>query len=182
MLFLSLLDAPGATRGSRRTRDDRTPFVRQVQLAEWLAPPQPHISLWLRYGHRGDWANLLSQSTPEVLTAEWVDRIVEVYATFPTWGWLGCTHTCASVATGAQTQGHSIANVILSKHRLLHPHRGFMPICAGCQQPIVGSSCQALAARSASISATIASQSATSFCCSARSPSVTPTSISWTST
>jgi hypothetical protein len=29
---------------------------------------------------------LLSLRTPEVLTAEWVDRIVKVCATFPTWG------------------------------------------------------------------------------------------------
>jgi hypothetical protein len=86
VLFLSLLDAPGATRGSRRTRDDRTPVVRQLQLAEWVGVPQPHISLWLRYWHRGDWANLLSQRTPEVLTAELIERIVEVCATFPTWG------------------------------------------------------------------------------------------------
>jgi len=86
VLFLSLLDEPGATRGSRRTRDDRTPFVRQLQLAEWLGVPQPHISLWLRYWHGGDWANLLSLGSPEVLTAELVARIVEVCATFPTWG------------------------------------------------------------------------------------------------
>ena len=86
VLFLSLLDVPGATRGSRRTRDGRTPLVRQLQLAEWLAVPQPHISLWLRYWHSGDWANLLSLRTPEVLTTELVDRIVEVCATFPTWG------------------------------------------------------------------------------------------------
>jgi len=86
VLFLSLLDEPGATRGSRRTRDDRTPFVRQLQLAEWLGVPQPHISLWLRYWHGGDWANLLGLGSPEVLTAELVARIVEVCATFPTWG------------------------------------------------------------------------------------------------
>jgi len=86
VLFLSLLDAPGAERGSRRTRDGRTPFVRQLQMAEWLAVPQPHISLWLHYWHSRDWANLLSQSTPEVLTAELVNRIVAVCATFPTWG------------------------------------------------------------------------------------------------
>lgn len=86
VLFLSLLDAPGATRGRRRTRDGRTPVVRQLQLAEWLAVPQPHISLWLRYWHSGDWANLLSLRTEEVLTTELVDRIVAVCATFPTWG------------------------------------------------------------------------------------------------
>ncbi len=86
VLFLSLLDVPGAARGSRRTRDGRTPLVRQVQLAEWVGVPQPHISLWLRYWHSGDWANLLSLNSPLVLTAELVERIVEVCATFPTWG------------------------------------------------------------------------------------------------
>jgi len=57
-----------------------------MQLAEWFGVPQPHISLWLRYWQRGDWANLLSQRTAEVLTTELVARIVEVCATFPTWG------------------------------------------------------------------------------------------------
>ena len=86
VLFLSLLDAPGATRGSRRTRDGRTPLVRQLQLAEWFGVPQPDISRWLKYWQTADWANLLSLHSAEVLTAELVARIVEVCATFPTWG------------------------------------------------------------------------------------------------
>ena len=86
VLFLSLLDAPGATRGSRRTRDGRTPWVRQLQLAEWFGVPQPDISRWLQYWQTADWANLLSLHSAEVLTAELVARIVEVCATFPTWG------------------------------------------------------------------------------------------------
>ena len=86
VVFLSLLDVPGAERGSRRTRDGRTPWVRQVHLAEWLDVPQPHISRWLSYWLAGDWANLLSLGSPEVLTVELVDRIVAVCATFPTWG------------------------------------------------------------------------------------------------
>ena len=86
VLFLSLLDLPGAERGSRRTRDGRTPFVRQLQLAAWLGVPQPDISRWLKYWQAGDWANLLSLHSAEVLTAELVGRIVEVCATFPTWG------------------------------------------------------------------------------------------------
>ena len=86
VLFLSLLDEPGATRGSRRTRDGRTPFVRQMQLAEWFGVPQPDISRWLKYWQGADWANLLSLHSAEVLTAELVGRIVEVCATFPTWG------------------------------------------------------------------------------------------------
>jgi transposase-like protein len=86
VLFLSLLDLPGAERGSRRTRDGRTPFVRQLQLAAWLGVPQPDISRWLNYWQTADWANLLSLHSAEVLTAELVARIVEVCATFPTWG------------------------------------------------------------------------------------------------
>jgi hypothetical protein len=85
VLFLCLLDAPGATRWSRRTRDGRTPFVRQLQLAEWFGVPQPDISRWLHYWLAGDWANLLSLQSPEVLTSELVERIVEGFATFPTW-------------------------------------------------------------------------------------------------
>ena len=55
-------------------------------MAEWLAAPPPHISVWLRYWPSGDWANLLSLGSPEVLTAELVVRSVEVCATLPTWG------------------------------------------------------------------------------------------------
>jgi hypothetical protein len=86
VLFLSLLDVPGAERGSRRTRDGRTPFVRQLQLAEWVGVPQPDISRWCKYWQAGDWAHLLSLHSAEVLTVELSGRIVEVCASFPTWG------------------------------------------------------------------------------------------------
>jgi transposase-like protein len=86
VLFLSLLDVPGVERGSRRTRDGRTPLVRQLQLTEWFGVPQPDISRWLKYWQAADWANLLSLHSAEVLTAELVGRIVEVCATFPIWG------------------------------------------------------------------------------------------------
>jgi len=86
VLFLSLLDAPGATRGSRRTRDGRTPLVRQMQLAEWFGVPQPDISRWSSYWQAAAWADLLSLHSAEVLTTELVARIIEVCATFPTWG------------------------------------------------------------------------------------------------
>ena len=85
IVFLHLLDASTATRGSRRTRDGRTPLVRQQQMAEWFDVPQPHISLWLQRWLAGDWAALLSLHSPEVLTGELVERIVTVFATFPTW-------------------------------------------------------------------------------------------------
>ena len=85
ILFLGLLDVPEAQRGGRRTRDGRTPFVRQMQLGAWFAVPQPDISRWQRYWLAGDWANLLSLCSAEVLTAELVGRIVEVFGSFPAW-------------------------------------------------------------------------------------------------
>jgi hypothetical protein len=85
ILFLGLLDGPGPQRGGRRTRDGRTPFVREMQLATWFGVPHPDISRWQRYWLTRDWANLLSLCSAEVLTVELVGRIVEVFATFPTW-------------------------------------------------------------------------------------------------
>ena len=85
ILFLGLLDGPGPQRGGRRTRDGRTPFVREMQLATWFGVPHPDISRWRRYWLSRDWANLLSLYSAEVLTVELIGRIVEVFATFPTW-------------------------------------------------------------------------------------------------
>jgi hypothetical protein len=39
LLFLRLLDGPTPRQGSRRTRDGRTPFVRQAQIADWSPNP-----------------------------------------------------------------------------------------------------------------------------------------------
>ena len=86
LLFLRLLDMPGEERGSRRTRDGRTPFVRQMQLAAWFGWPDPDISRLEGYWLRGDWGNLLSQCAPEVLTTELIRRMATVWATFPYWG------------------------------------------------------------------------------------------------
>ena len=85
MLFLRLLDAPSQQRGSRRTRDGRTPFVRQMQLSEWFGLPQPDISRVEDYWLRGAWPELLSRCTPEILTPELVRRVVTVCATFAHW-------------------------------------------------------------------------------------------------
>ena len=73
-------------RASRRTRDGRRPFVRQQYLAQVLRMPQPDISREERYWLEGDWPNLLSLKTTEVLTGELMARIVAVFATFPWWG------------------------------------------------------------------------------------------------
>ncbi len=84
LLFLRQLEVPGDHRGSRRTRDGRTPFVRQMQLQEWFGLPHPDISRLERDWLRGDWPNLLSQRLPaEVLTADLRQRIITVSATFP---------------------------------------------------------------------------------------------------
>jgi len=85
MLLLRLLDVPGQTRGSRRTREGRTPFVRQQQAAAWFGLPQPDISRVEGYWLRGAWPALLSQSTEEILTPEVVRRVVMVCATCPHW-------------------------------------------------------------------------------------------------
>jgi Transposase IS66 family len=114
ILFLGLLDGPGPQRGGRRTRDGRTPFVREMQLATWFGVPHPDISRWQRYWLSRDWANLLSLCSAEVLTAELVGRIVEVFATFPTWSQDQVYHylrqqgvpvTAAQVAQAASQSG-----------------------------------------------------------------------------
>jgi len=86
LLFLRLLEVPGEQRGSRRTRDGRTPWVRQQYLAQAFGMPQPDISRIEGYWLAGDWANLLSLQTAEVLTRKLMARIVEVFASFPWWG------------------------------------------------------------------------------------------------
>ncbi|MFQ6016538.1 MAG: hypothetical protein ACE5NP_13980, partial [Anaerolineae bacterium] len=86
MLFLRLLEVPGPQRGGRRTRDGRTPFIAQEKLAASFKMPQPDISRIEKYWLEGDWANLLSLKTAEVLTGELMARIVAVFATFPWWG------------------------------------------------------------------------------------------------
>jgi hypothetical protein len=85
LLFLGLLDRPGPQRSGRRTRDGRTPFVTEMQLAAWFAMPHPVVSRLYQYWQKADWANLLSLCSAEVLTVELVSRIVEVCATFPWW-------------------------------------------------------------------------------------------------
>jgi hypothetical protein len=86
VIFLRLLEAPGETRGSRRTRDGRTPVVRQQELEQKLDVPQPHISLWMKYWQTQDWRRLLSRKTADVLTLEVQQRIIDTWVQFPWWG------------------------------------------------------------------------------------------------
>jgi len=86
MVFLRQLETANPRRGSRRTRDGRTPFVRQVPVAKWFGLPHPEVSRIEGYWQQGAWPELLSQSTAEILTPEVVRRIVTVCATFPLWG------------------------------------------------------------------------------------------------
>ena len=85
LLFLSLLTKPGPQRPGRRTRDGRTPFVTEMQLGAWFGMPHPDVSRLYKYWLNADWANLLSLHSAEVLTAELLNRIVEVCASFPGW-------------------------------------------------------------------------------------------------
>jgi transposase-like protein len=85
IIFLGLLEVPGETRGSRRTRDGRTPFVRQQQMESWVGAPQSHISLWYKYWLKQDWEKLLSQGWGEMLTTEVRQRVIDSWVLFPWW-------------------------------------------------------------------------------------------------
>ncbi len=86
IIFLGLLEVPGETRASRRTRDGRTPFVRQEQMAAWFGVTHPEISRWYDYWLREDWRRMLSQRRGEVLTLEVQQWVVDTWAKFPWWG------------------------------------------------------------------------------------------------
>jgi hypothetical protein len=85
IIFLGLLEVEGETRGSRRTRDGRTPFVRQQQMESWFGFPQSHISLWFKYWLEEDWEKLLSHGWGEILTAEVRQRVIDSWVLFPWW-------------------------------------------------------------------------------------------------
>jgi transposase-like protein len=85
VIFLGLLEVGGETRGSRRTRDGRTPFVRQQQMESWFGVPQSHISLWFKYWLEQDWEHMLSQRWGVVLTAEVRQRVIDSWGLFPWW-------------------------------------------------------------------------------------------------
>jgi transposase-like protein len=85
VMFLVLLEVAGENRASRRTRDGRTPFVRQEQLAEWFGVPHPVISRWCEYWLRQDWRRMLSQRRGEVLTLEVQQQVIESWIKFPQW-------------------------------------------------------------------------------------------------
>lgn len=84
VLSLRSLD-DSAPRGSRRTRDGRTPAVRQEMLAERLGITQPEISRWERYAHDRDWRRLLSLHSPDILTYELHEQIISTWAYWPQW-------------------------------------------------------------------------------------------------
>jgi transposase-like protein len=85
LIFLGQLTVPGETRGSRRTRDGQTPFVRQQQLEEWFGVCQPVISRWMKYWLQQDWRRLLSRQSSDVLTLETQQRIIDTWVQFPWW-------------------------------------------------------------------------------------------------
>ena len=86
IIFLRLLEDPDYKRGSRPTRDGRTPFVTGPAISEAYSVQKSKISRWERYWLDGDWRRLLSERAPDVLTLELQDQIVATFAKFPWWG------------------------------------------------------------------------------------------------
>ena len=124
ILFLRLLEEPKGQRGSRRTRDGRTPFVRQEYLAAVLGIPQPDLSRWERYWLTADWRRLLSRMAKEVLTLELQQRIIETWAHWPSWGIeqvhrflaaQGVTVTESQVRQAAHESGWQIVRQVLGR-------------------------------------------------------------------
>jgi transposase-like protein len=124
VIFLGQLEVPGETRASRRTRDGRTPFVRQEQMAAWFGVTHPEISRWNDYWLRQDWRRMLSQRTGEVLTLEVQQGIIETWVKFPWWGaervWKhlrsqGSRVTLKQVKQVARESGWSVLRQALSR-------------------------------------------------------------------
>lgn len=85
MLFLRQWQGTTERTQSRATRDNRRPLISQQKIASWFGVTQPEISRWEKYFLSGDWANLLSLHSREILNTEIRNRIVEVMAHFPWW-------------------------------------------------------------------------------------------------
>lgn len=123
ILALRSLDVDEKRRG-RRTRDGRTPAVRQQELATALGIPQPDISRWERYWFERNWADLLSLHSPEVLTRELVQTIIGTWVHWPLWTadqvWhlltsQGVLVTLSQVQQAAQESGWSIVRQVLGR-------------------------------------------------------------------
>jgi len=107
ILFLRSLEVEGPERMIGRTRDDRAPFVRQVQIADWFGVPQPNVSRWEGYWLAGNWPDLMSLKSAAVLTQERRAEVIEVGAAFPWWGLdrvYGYLHQQGSVLTRSQVE------------------------------------------------------------------------------
>lgn len=123
-LLLRSLEVAEERRGSRRTRDGRTPFIRQQELAEALGIVQPELSRWEKWWLAGDWRRLLSQRAEEVLTLELQQRIIESWARVPTWGvarihgWLverGVAVTESQVRQAAHESGFQVVREVVAR-------------------------------------------------------------------
>lgn len=116
VLFLGLLETPGAKRKGQPRRDGRQTSVSLRQLGQWFGIPQPDISRWVKYWETQDWRRLLSQKRGEVLTLEVQARILQAWVKRPWWGALhmwehlkaqGERLTLSQVEQAAQESGWS---------------------------------------------------------------------------
>ncbi len=83
IVFLGLLEVPGEKRKSRRTRDGRTPFVRQEQLAECFEVQRPEISRWYDYWLRQDRRRMFSPRRGVLLTLAMQQQVIDTWVKFP---------------------------------------------------------------------------------------------------
>jgi transposase-like protein len=119
VIFLRQLEAPGEKRASRRTRDGRTPLVRQQELEQKLQVPQPDISRWMMYWQTQDWRRLHSGKTWDVVTLDVQQRVIDAWVQFPWWG-------AEQLWKHLQAQGEKIS---LSDVRRVAQESGWAGLC-----------------------------------------------------
>lgn len=86
ILILRQLEVYETSQIGRPTREGNHPFIKQQELAQAYQISQPQISHWESYWQAADWRRLLSVRSPEILTLETKERVINTFATFPWWG------------------------------------------------------------------------------------------------
>ncbi len=130
IIFLRKLENVQQRFNSRATRDGRRPMLTQAKLAECFDISQPEISQWEKLWLEEDWAGLLSMHSPEVLTMELRNQIVDTMGCFPWWSRKqiyqhlnkhGVKVTYAQINQAAQESGWNKLKKTLSRFFVISP-------------------------------------------------------------